>query len=465
MEPTIYVGSDAIPHLIRFCERQRFGQFTLVADRNTYEVIGKRIADTWSGHRWGMQVILLSGEPVLADEYHIMRVLIRADHADRVYLAVGSGTITDIVRFVSFATRTRFISVPTAPSVDAFSSNIAALAIGKWKQTITAQPPLAVFADLDTLASAPRPMIAAGFGDILGKCTSLADWKLGHLLWGGAYSAPIAQRARSTLENCYRVIAEGTQTSKESVRCLIESLIESGQCIADFGSSEPASGSEHHLSHYWEMKLLRENRPALLHGAKVAVGSIVIAQIYDKVRELTRGQAMARLNSMALPDREQEVQSIRNGYGESADSVVADHSAFLNMTARDFDALKTRITDNWGEIQEIASTVPPARMLADILRRVNAPVTPRELGLDDRDLSLALKYASYLRSRFTVLKLARLLGISGCVAAQPPGDGHDRAQDGARARPDHAPATAGAEIAEGLGLAAQGEALKVALLP
>jgi glycerol-1-phosphate dehydrogenase [NAD(P)+] len=329
-----------------------------------------------------------------------------------VYLAVGSGTITDIVRFVGSVTRRRFISVPTAPSVDAFTSATAALEIGKWRQTVPARPPIAVFADLDTLCSAPRSMIAAGFGDVLGKYTSLADWKLGHLLWGEAYSETIAQRARSALTNCRRKIAEGDHDSSDGIRTLFESLIESGQCIADFGSSESASGSEHHLSHYWEMSRLREHRPAVLHGAQVAVGAVMIARIYERIRSCARTEVVARLRGVTLPDREQEAAAIRDGYGATAEGIIAAHSAFLDMTARDLDALKKRIVDHWDEIQEIASTVPPAHELAGVLRRVNAPATLHELGLEGRDLSNALKYAPYLRNRFTVLKLTRLLGLS-----------------------------------------------------
>jgi glycerol-1-phosphate dehydrogenase [NAD(P)+] len=363
-----------------------------------------------------VRATILNGGPVLADEEQILQVLLRVDAAARVYLAVGSGTVTDIVRFVSSVTRSEFISVPTAPSVDAFTSAAAALHIGKWKQTVPARPPVAVFADLGTLCAAPPPMIAAGFGDVLGKHTSLADWRLGHLLWGEPYSSAIAGRTRAVLNSCRRQIDTGTHSTEEAVRCLFDSLIESGQCIADFGSSEAASGSEHHLSHYWDMSRLRASRPAVLHGAQVAVGAVVIARFYEQIRPLTRAQAAERLSRAAVPDREQEVAAIRDGYGVSADGIIAAHSRFLNLTARDLDALRQRTIDCWDEVHEIASTVPPAAELATMLRRVNAPATPRELGLDERDLSNALKYASYLRNRFTMLKLAPLLGLSGDLA-------------------------------------------------
>lgn len=106
-------------------------------------------------------------------------MLLQADQVARTYLAVGSGTITDITRIVSHRTRCNLISFPTAPSVDGYTSPNASLVIRREKITITAQPPLAVFADLGTLKAAPHAMIAAGYGDILGKATALADWRTG----------------------------------------------------------------------------------------------------------------------------------------------------------------------------------------------------------------------------------------------------------------------------------------------
>jgi glycerol-1-phosphate dehydrogenase [NAD(P)+] len=412
MPASVYVGSDAVAHLLRFCASRQFERYTLVADHNTYEVMGRRIAQVWSDRAWTVEVALLNGGPVIADERHVMQVLTRADHASRVYLAVGSGTITDIVRFVSFVTRDQFVSVPTAPSVDGFTSAGAALTIGKSKQTFQAHGPLAVFADLDTLCASPPAMIAAGYGDMLGKYTSLADWQLGHVVWGEPFSGPIAGRVRAALEACGESLRQGAPFSREAVRCLMASLIESGQCIADFGSSEAASGSEHHLSHYWEMLLLQEGRPPLLHGAKVAVGAVVVAGVYERLRRLTRAQVAARLREAALPARDAEITTIRRGFGDDAEAVIARHAGFLDLTPTDFDRVKRTVSDQWERIQEIAAMVPPPGALAEMLRRLGAPVMPADLGLDDRDLSRAMTYAPYMRNRFTVLKLARLLGIS-----------------------------------------------------
>ena len=71
------------------------------------------------------------------------------------------------------------------------------------------------------------------------------------------------------------------------MRDLFDGLIESGFCMLDFGETRPASGYEHHISHFWEMKLLREGRHAVLHGAKVGIAVRISAQRYDVIRAMS----------------------------------------------------------------------------------------------------------------------------------------------------------------------------------
>jgi len=407
----IYIGKDALSNLIQYCADQHLDQFTLVADQNTYSVLGKAVEDAFKTHGFDVNTVILSGQEIIADEHTIMQVFIRVSKEERVYLAVGSGTITDIVRFVSHRARTSFISIPTAPSVDGFTSPSAPLVIARLKQTIPAQPPVAVFADLATLQAAPHPLIAAGFGDMLGKYTSLADWKLGHLLWGEPHSEHVAQRTRQALQVCVDHAQEIGQESEEGIHGLMNGLLESGLCMLEFGNSRPAAGAEHYLSHYLEMKLLRENRPAILHGAKVGVACILVVRYYEQIRQLTRQQVAERLKAAALPDRAQEVQRIKAGYEPIADQIVAEQAPFLEMSEHSFGLLKQRILDHWAGILEIASAVPTSQELVDLTRKAGGPVNAKMIGLGDDEIALGLEYSHYLRNRFTVLKLCRIIGI------------------------------------------------------
>lgn len=407
----VYIGDNALDHLVEYCHSSNLGRLTLVADNNTYPALGAAAEKALQDGGFDVQTVVLTGEDIIANEHYLMQVFVRADAEERTYIAVGSGTITDITRFVSHRSRSTFISLPTAPSVDGFTSIVAPLVIGGLKITALAHPPRALFADLPTLCAAPRRMIAAGFGDMIGKYTSIADWKLGNLLWDGEYSEPIAERVQVALAHCVehaRAIGSG---SPEGVQSIMEGLIESGFCMVDFGRSLPASGSEHHLSHYWEMRLLRDGRPAILHGAKVAIGTIFAASRYERFRELTREQVKQRLEVIPLPERAREIEHIRAGYGPLAGQVIAEQAPFLDLNEESFGALKQRIIDNWDAIRDIAATVPSAQQIAELIEQAGGIVDPAALGLDSEYVSMALRYSHYLRNNFTAMKLGWLLGI------------------------------------------------------
>ncbi|OGO28478.1 MAG: hypothetical protein A2W33_00200 [Chloroflexi bacterium RBG_16_52_11] len=407
----IYLGENAVAHLAQYCEAQNLGHFLLVADQNTYAALGGSVAAALAARHWDVKSVVFDDPEVVPDEAFIMQVLMQADQVERTYLAVGSGTITDITRFASHRTRRPFISLPTAPSVDGFTSPSASLVIGRIKQTVMAQPPLAVIADLDVLMAAPQSLVAAGYGDILGKAIALADWQLGHLLWDEPYNPQIAGRVRATLETCVQATNEIGQASSPGIELLMSSLIDSGFCMLDFGNSRPAAGAEHYMSHYLEMKLLREARPAVLHGAKVGLCSMRVAELYARLRQIDRAGAAARLESAALLDRAAEAQRIRTIYGPIADKLLVEQAPFLEMSPEAFAGLKQRILDHWDEIQELAAGVPPPQWFADRLRQAGGADQPAALGLSDEEVEQALRNAHLLRNRFTICKLGRILSL------------------------------------------------------
>lgn len=407
----LYLGANAIEHLIQYCETQQRKHFLMVADRNTYAAFGQAVESALKARGWDVKAVVFQEKEVIPDEAFIFQVLLQADPVERTYLAVGSGTLTDITRFASHRNRQSFISLPTAPSVDGYTSPSASLVVGRVKLTVMAQPPVAVIADLPTLAAAPQAMIAAGFGDILGKAIALADWKLGHLLWDEPYSAEIAQRVRKTLDACIGAAAEIGQASPVGVEKLVFSLINSGFCMLDFGNSRPAAGAEHYMSHYLEMKLLREGRPAVYHGAKVALCSIRVAELYERLRQISRDEAARRLSASPLPNRAEEVARIQQVFGPIADKLVIEQAPFLDLTPQSYGQLKERILAHWDEIQELAGQVPGPKQMAALIEQAGGATQPTGLNLTDEEVTQSLQYAHYLRNRFTVRKLVRIIGM------------------------------------------------------
>jgi glycerol-1-phosphate dehydrogenase [NAD(P)+] len=407
----LYLGDQAVEHLVNYCREQYYTRFMLVADRNTYAALGQSVENALSGCGWDVKSVVFQENEVVPDEDFIFQVLLQAGADERAYLAVGSGTLTDIARFASHRTRRPFISIPTAPSVDGFTSPSASLVVRNIKLTVIAHPPSAVISNLPTLAAAPQPMIAAGFGDILGKAIALADWRLGHLVWDEPYSAEIADRVRTTLNACTAAAPEIGQASPAGIEKLMDSLIDSGLCMLDFGNSRPAAGAEHYMSHFLEMKLLREGRPAVLHGAKVALCSILVAGLYQQLRQIDRAVAERILQTSTLPMRAADVADIHKAFGPIADKLEIEQAPFLDMTPAAYEQLKQRILSHWDEIQELAAMVPTPEQMADLLCQAGGVTEPAGLNLSDEEVQDALRYSHLFRNRFTVCKLGRILGL------------------------------------------------------
>jgi glycerol-1-phosphate dehydrogenase [NAD(P)+] len=407
----VYIGIETIPELLKYCRSQGFDKFLLVADQNTYLAFGKTVEEALKSMGYDVILARLEGKEIIADEYYLTQVFLKADRLDRIFLAVGSGTLTDITRFTSHRTKTSFISIPTAPSVDGFNSVGAPLVLDWLKRTYLCHAPVALFADLPTLCNAPRALIASGFGDILGKLLSANDWKLGHLLWDEAYDEGIYQRFISAATNCARQAFEIGQGSEAGVRLLIEGLIESGFGMLEFGNSNPASGAEHHISHYWEMKLLRDRRPAIFHGVKVGIASIITASWYDSLRALKKDQVAERLARAHMPDSGEVLENIHKIYGPAADLVIEDQREFIFMDEKRLADLKQRILDCWDEVLDIANAVPPSAKIKEWLRLGGAPLSGQEIGLGDEEVQLGLDYGHYLRKRFTISKLRHYLNL------------------------------------------------------
>ncbi|WP_368859192.1 sn-glycerol-1-phosphate dehydrogenase [Cohnella sp. GbtcB17] len=304
---------------------------------------------------------------VVADEASIVQTLLDIQqHGADVAVAVGAGTLHDITRYAAYTAGLPFVSVPTAPSVDGFTSKGAPLLIRGDKITVPAIGPEAIFADTDVLAQAPGAMVAAGFGDMLGKYTSLFDWKVGHALGGEDYAPYVAELTAMALEECVASVEAIGARTPAGIETLTRALIVSGLAMLIFGQSHSASGAEHHLSHYWEMELLRTGRRQVLHGAKVGAACAVIAEHYRH----WLGQAAAL-----------------NASGPAA-------------------ALAAKLGDRLPEVAEWLGELPGAPRIRELLRTAGGPDLPEALGIESELVARSLREADEIRpGRKTLLRM------------------------------------------------------------
>lgn len=406
----VYVGNEALERLVDFCAANDLRRLALISDANTYDALGRRAEAALTRAGLAVRTIILRGDDIGADAQSVYQVLLALDNERYTFVAAGSGTVTDVARFVSHRSAAGFISLPTAASVDGYTSIGAPMIIDGAKVTAPAHGPLAVFADLPTLCAAPRGLTAAGFGDLIAKLTSVSDWEIGHLVWDEPFDAAIAQRARQAVWDCVAQLDALARRECEGVEALFNGLIESGFCMLDFGETRPASGYEHHISHFWEMLLLREGRHSVYHGAKVGVGVLASAAVYDQLRALTAEEVARRAGQAVLPDRAADEAAIRAAYGPLADAVLKAQAPLLAMTGAEFDRLTARIVARWPEIQAAIARVPAEAEMRGWLERLGGATTPAAITISPQEHAQGLAVAHFYRARFTGKKLARVLG-------------------------------------------------------
>ena len=122
-------------------------------------------------------------------------------------------------------------------------------------------------------------MIRAGIGDILGKYSCLNDWRLANAILDEPLCPWVYDLVMEEVKNCAVNITGCMARDPHAIGDLMNSLVMIGIAMAYVGNSRPASGSEHHLSHYFEITGIIHNRSYLDHGIDVAYSAILTAHL------------------------------------------------------------------------------------------------------------------------------------------------------------------------------------------
>ncbi len=297
---SIQLGHGVIEMLPELLSPFRNRTVLLVSDANTWGIAGERVRDLLEGQ--GYRVALHRAEAetfssVVPNELALGKLLVAAEEDVGVLLGVGSGTINDICKFVAYKIQLPSIIVATAPSMDGYASNMAPLVLHKQKITYKTQYPYGIVADTDVLKNAPRTMLLAGFGDVVGKYTALTDWRLTTAVNQEYYCPVTAELVQRAVDLCVGNVGPYLAREEIAMERMMESLVLAGIAMGLVGISRPASGSEHHLAHFWELDALAKGQEHPLHGNSVGAASIVTAEAYRLM-----GERFTLIRDMNAPD-------------------------------------------------------------------------------------------------------------------------------------------------------------------
>lgn len=372
------------------------GKRAAIYDENTYAAKGLR-------RPVAQQEIILPPNNLHADEHATGMVLAQLEEDVKVLIAVGSGTVHDTVRYCAKERGIPFVSCPTAASVDGFCSTVSAMTWEGFKKTLPGVAPVMVLADTEVIRQAPLHLALSGVGDILGKYTALLDWNIAHLLTDEFICPVIEDMTRQAVvavhDSCRQVAKQDT----EAFERLTYGLLLSGLAMQMMGNSRPASGAEHHISHFIEME--PESLPlhtAALHGEKVGVGTAIAAGVYHK-----------------LADTE-NIRPLLHAYAPASDAFLTKifGTRLLPSVSKENqnDCMTglspEKIAECWPAVRKLIEDLPTQEELEKLFREIGAKSTLAQLNLDSSVLPKLLDYSPFVRNRLTLMRVRRMIGAA-----------------------------------------------------
>ena len=333
------------------------------------------------------------------------------DYSCDAIIGVGSGVINDIGKILSNISGRPYIIVATAPSMDGYASASSSMTRAGLKISLSSRAPDIIIGDTDILCAAPLQMMKSGLGDMLAKYISICEWRIAALLIGEYYCEEIASLVRLALKRCVDNAAGLLKRDPVAVEAVFEGLVIGGIAMNYAGLSRPASGVEHYFSHVWDMRGVEYHTPVDFHGIQCAIGTLLAARIYEKLKKITPDRQKA-LDHAAAFDYATYSEELRAFIGSGAEDMIKlevkegkydleGHAKRLELIIANFDKILAIVDEE----------VPASAEIEAILDLIDAPKSLSDIGLDDSILSISFKATKDIRDKYVLSRLAWDLGI------------------------------------------------------
>ena len=366
----------------------------LVADNNTYPICGDSVKDQIKDKC--ENVLIYKSEGLLVPNESAIDKMqqLLTDNTDLI-IGIGSGVIQDLCKYVSFYAKLPYHIIATAPSMDGYASAGAAMITGNMKVTYSAHVPEAIIADVSILKNAPMDMIRSGYGDILGKFSCLNDWKLSHVVNNEYLCDYVYDLTYDMLQRTKDLGKKLQERDPDAIKTLTEALIGVGVAMAYMGNSRPASGSEHHLSHFFEVTGIMNKEPYFMHGTDVAFSTVYTQQLREELVKVNAPEQRSQF------DEKTWSTEIRKIYSAAAEGVIE-----LQKKQGWYNKDYIRIyKEKWDDIVNVLKDAPSSDMLIRYLESVGLDISDFEKTYGKEKIQNALWFAKDLKDRYSVLWL------------------------------------------------------------
>lgn len=404
----VEIGAGALNTLPDYVKKFGYKKPLILCDGITYNIAGKRCGEMLEAA--GVSAAVHTLTHLGFDEATLGEIVINIPDGCDLIIGVGTGSITDMTRYSSFKLKLPCFTVATGAPMDGFAASIGIMNINSLKATMPAHCTEVIIGDTDILKTAPYRMTVAGFGDLIGKVTCLNDWELARIINGEHYCANITRLVRECVADVMKEAPKIKERDPETLGSIMRGLVLSGAAISLYGDSRPASGAEHHMSHYWETIIEQRGERPAMHGEQVAVGTVLVLMLIEELLKENVDFDAARADAVRY-DHEAWEKAIREHYGAAADEVIALENRVgknaIDGRLRRIDSMER----NWDAVRAQLQTVPSSASLRALLKDIGCPYSPAQINIDDALLKDTFLYCKEVRPRYTVFQTVYDLGL------------------------------------------------------
>ena len=380
----------------------------IIADINTWPALGEKVHGLFVEAGIPVEKFVIMEKEFHAEWEYIEMVDKELDDGS-IAVSVGSGVINDLCKLCSHHHGQQYLTLPTAASVDGYSSFGASISYQNSKQTFSCPAPVAIIADIDVIAAAPKEMTAAGYADLAAKVPAGAEWMVADLM--GA--APIKPDAWHVLQDYLDDLLsnpEGVAAGdKQAVADLFEGLTLSGIAMQAAQSSRPASCCDHLFSHILDMTHHRYQGKLQSHGFQVAIGTLTMCAVFDELFKIDLSKLDVDACVEAWPTLEQEQARAMEVFRD----FPAPTLGYDNITKKYNDKEKvrwqlTKVKETWPDFKkQLQGQVYSFDKMRDLFKTAGAPYDPSMIGVTRQQLKDMFPIVQLMRHRMNVLDLAK----------------------------------------------------------
>ena len=407
----LLIGAGVVNSLPEILAERNIKKVFLVADGNTYEVAGQRVAELFEKSGIKVSIFTYGYDRLEPNENAVGLAAMQFDYSADAIVGVGSGVINDICKILSKMSGKLYAIVATAPSMDGYASATSSMCVDGLKKSLQTKCPDIIVGDTEILQEAPIKMMLSGLGDMLAKYVAICEWRISAIINDEAFSDEIANMVRSSLKTCIDNADGLLSRSADSVESVFSGLVLTGAAMNIAGSSRPASGGEHYISHIIDMRSEEFGTPSDFHGIQCAIATYISVAVYEKIKTVIPDKNLA-LKYVSEFDYSKWSSELKEFLGRSADAMIA-----LEQTEKKYDASKhsvrlERIIEKWHDIIAVINQELPTLVeLEALYDKVGLPKRLDEIGVATSMLPLIFKSAKDIRDKYVLPRLCFDLGI------------------------------------------------------